>query len=82
MDVQMRRRSARWVVTCIAAGIPILTWFVRTATSRKRKKRWVRNENDFAPDSVEDFTPEQTAFLGRVREIWDAASAGPVSPEA
>ena len=74
----MRRRSARLVVACIAAGVPILTWFVRTHNG-KRKKRGVTAKGAFTTESVEDFTPQQTAFLGRVREIWDATTAAQVS---
>jgi hypothetical protein len=77
----MRRRSTRLLIACIA-GVPILTWFVRTAQSVRRKKRGVAPKRAFTADSVEDFTPEQTAVLGRVREIWDAETAGEVSPGA
>jgi hypothetical protein len=66
----------------MAAGVPILTWFMRTAHRKKSSKRGIAAKGAFTEDSVEDFTPEQTAFLGRVREIWDATTAGQVSPEA
>jgi hypothetical protein len=66
----------------MAAGVPLLTWFVRTAHRRKSRQRGIAAKGAFTEDSVEDFTPEQTAFLGRVREIWDAATAGQVSPGA
>ena len=62
----MRRRSVRLLLAGIAAGVPILTWFVRRPRSR----------NHIAPDAMEDFTPEQTAFLRRVRETWDAVLSG------
>ena len=62
----MRRRSVRLLLAGIAVGVPILTLFVRRARSRNR----------ITPDAMEDFTPEQTAFLRRVRETWDAVLAG------
>jgi hypothetical protein len=72
MDQQKRRRSIRWLVAGISAVVPMLAWFVGTAYDRKRKKLGVGKGNTFAPGSVEDFTPEQIALLGRVREICDA----------
>jgi len=62
----MRRRSVRVLLAGIAVAVPVLTLFVRRARIRSR----------LAPDAMEDFTPEQTAFLRRVREIWDAVLAG------
>ena len=57
----------------IAVGVPTLTWFMRRARGRNLTKRKVTaNRGKFARDhSVDDFTPEQTAVLRRVREIWD-----------
>jgi hypothetical protein len=72
----MRRRSKRVLIACIAVSVPILTWFVRIAHTGKRKTRGIAAKGAFTEDSVEDFTPRQTALLGRVREIWDAAMAG------
>jgi len=40
---------------------------------RKRKKRALGDTTDLTSDSADDFTPEQAALLGRVREICDAA---------
>jgi hypothetical protein len=77
----MRRRSVRLLFVCMAAGVPILTWVVRAARGGKHKKRGAAIRDNCTPDSTEDFTPEQTAFLGRVREIWDEATAGQVSPQ-
>jgi len=62
----MRRRSIRLLLAGIAVGVPILTWFVQRARCRNR----------IAPGTMEDFTPEQTAFLRRVRETWDAVLSG------
>jgi hypothetical protein len=46
---------------------------MRRARSKKHERRKVAaNREKVAGDTVEDFTPEQTAFLRRVREIWDA----------
>jgi hypothetical protein len=46
---------------------------MRRARGKKHEKRKVAaNREKVARDTVEDFTPEQTAFLRRVREIWDA----------
>jgi hypothetical protein len=46
---------------------------MRGARSRKHEKRKLAANNEkIAREQVEDFTPEQTAFLRRVREICDA----------
>jgi hypothetical protein len=70
----MRRRSLHLLLGSVAVGVPTLTWFMRRARSKKHEKRKVatNREEKVADDTVEDFTPEQTAFLRRVREIWDA----------
>ena len=62
----MRLRSVRLLLAGMLVGVPILTLFVRRARSRNR----------ITPNAMEDFTPEQTAFLRRVRETWDAVLAG------
>jgi len=57
----------------VAVGVPTLTLFVRRARSRNHNKRELAAYREqVARESVEDFTPEQIAFLKRVREIWDA----------
>ena len=50
--------------------MPTLAWFMRRVRVRKRKLAAIREK--IAGDKVADFTAEQTAFLRRVREIWDA----------
>ena len=57
----------------IAVGVPTLAWFVRRARGRNgRKHNAATIRGKFArAHSVDDFTPEQTAVLRRVREIWD-----------
>jgi len=47
---------------------------MRRARSRKHEKRKLASDREkVARDKVEDFTPEQTALLRRVREICDAS---------
>ena len=65
----MQRRSLQPLLGGVTVGAPTLAWFIRRARVRKHEKR---NREKIAREKVEDFTPEQTAFLGRVREIWDA----------
>lgn len=69
----MRRRSLYLLLSGVAVGMPTLTWFMRKVRSRNHEKRKVTaNRETVGADTVEDFTPEQIAFLRRVREIWDA----------
>ena len=71
--LDIRRRSLHLLLGGVAVGVPTLTWFMRRARGKKHEKRKVAaNREKLARDTVEDFTPEQTAFLRRVREIWDA----------
>ena len=73
MEEQTRPRRTRWTIACIVAGVPIVTCLVGTVWGRKRKKRALGDTTDLTSDSADDFTPEQAALLGRVREICDAA---------
>jgi hypothetical protein len=69
----MRRRSLKLVLGGVAVGVPTLTWILRRVRRRKDEKRRVAAETEMILRAkVEDLTPEQTAFLRRVREIWDA----------
>ena len=63
----MQKRSLQLILGGVAVGVPTVAWFVRRASGKRHEK--------FARESVEDFTAEQTAFLQRVREIWDAIGA-------
>lgn len=72
----MRRRSLHLLLGGVAVGLPTLTWFMRRARSKKHQKRkFAAYTEQLARNSVADFTAEQTAFLKRVREIWDAIGA-------
>jgi hypothetical protein len=70
MQKRAKVRVSRWFVAYALAGIPLVAWLAR---ARKRENR--ANQDAFAPDSAEDFTSEQTAFLARVREICDTKVA-------
>ena len=77
----MRRRSLQLVLGGVAVGVPTLAWFLGRARRRKYEKRRVPVDTQRVfRAKVEDFTPEQTAFLQRVREIWDALG-GEASPD-
>jgi hypothetical protein len=65
----MRRRKLRLFLAGCAAALSVAALFSRTKKPREAR------EPRFAPNAADDLTFEQTAMLGRVREIWETQQA-------